>query len=161
MNNLSRRDILFLCLGVIFIIYAGYLTLTHFNKGGDTNIATTSLSSPLVKANDRLVINYGGSADPNTDSVIAQYKFFAINSTGLTSSEQSSILTILPAYITAVIPSAFGVTYVHIVSDTVRHLHSTNISFDFYVDSPETYFHYDSSIITGSPVTVIPWEGIK
>ncbi|MGB4759517.1 MAG: hypothetical protein WBP26_05695 [Candidatus Saccharimonadales bacterium] len=159
MEHISKRNILFAGIGLVLLVYIG---IRIFEPKPNDAVSATSLYSPLVKADDSLVIDYGGSIDPNRDSVVTSYKIFAQASLPMTDTAKKSIEEFLPAYISSYIQPSFGSTYIHIVANTIEQTGPNSYSFDFYIDSPESYFHYKSDSISGTnPVTQIPWEGIK
>lgn len=165
MNKLSRRDMLFIFLGFVLVIYSGYLVVQKVRSSRDNNLPTTSFSSPLTKSSDRLLINYGGSADGNTDSNVPQYRFFALSSVPLTSAAQQYTESVLPKYLALYIQPPFGTTYIHIVKDSVEQTSDTVFSFRFYIDSPETYFQFktsdDGNQKGQNPITPLPWQGVQ
>ena len=99
MNNLSRRDILFIIIGITFVIYSGFLIVEHI-KNGPNKFNVTKFYSPVTKSNDTLIINYGGSADPNGDAVNTQYRVFdAAGLPKLSSYVKTLLPNLLPGYV--------------------------------------------------------------
>lgn len=159
MQNINKRNLLFIGIGIILVGYIAMLLLRE--KPGDA-ASSTSFYSPLVDASDSLTINYGGSADANIDAVITNYKIFALDSLPMTDNAKKAAEEILPSYIGDYIQPSFKTTYIHIVRSTIEQTGPNSYSFDFYVDNPEAYFHYASDSTSGlNPVTQIPWEGIQ
>lgn len=160
-NNSTKTILIIIACAVVVVALIFGLT-SHKTPQKKTEPQNTTFSSPLTKTSDNLVITYGGSADPNADAVVTQYRLFGVDKLPLTSRVREQLQATLPTYIQSLVQPTFQYTYVHIVKDSIHYTSIDDYSFDFYLDSPESYFHFAKKPgVVGNPVTQLPWEGIQ
>jgi len=153
---------------VILTIVAFMLSSSSENSGKPTitnPLEGITFNSPISKVSDSLTVNYGGTSDPNQDSVQPPYRIFGLVDLPLS----EGIRKMLPDYINRALWSTtvptYATTYVQIDRSTLQCDTQYDCRFSFYLDSPESYYDFHlSATTTGSYVYTIkqqPLPGVS
>jgi hypothetical protein len=104
--------------------------------------------SPLTQNSDSLTISYGGTSEPNQDSVQPHYRVFGLSDMPI----PQAIKDILPDHLNQALWSTaiptYASTYVQIDRSTLLCDSQYDCKFSFYLDSPESYYDFHLSATT-------------
>ncbi len=149
MDYLRNHPILSLLVGggiVLIAIIAVTVQALQSNdpKADQDPQQATSFYSPLAQTSDSLLVNYGGSADPNQDAVHGRFKVLGLDAMPLPQSVKDSLSSSLTTSLEKVITPTYSLAYIHIDRSSINCHTQFDCRFSLYIDSPESYHSYHS-----------------
>jgi hypothetical protein len=162
MDSRNKRIIIITAAVIVVLLLVIFFSITKQNQQTTQTgegITTASVGSPFTHTTSDTVVYYDADAEPgpNARAVTTQYAIFGLNDLKLDDSVKAALTYGVPDYLNKHIAKNYATVNIQFDADSLSYVDSNNFLFNFYVDSPESYYEYKvSPFDNSSSVTITP-----